>query len=149
MLTELLQEISAPVGHMAFKLKWLLYLPYESLVPSHLSCHLRQEGQQQHLDGCVDGLLYTLLQGPRRWNETPAQPCQQPVIPVCIPLSRTVPCVTAWGGSATVILSRCPSEYCTCPKPHFWEGARPDLKLSCLPSRETLLFNSKTLTHFP
>ena len=35
---ELLQEILALVGHVAFKLERILHLPPVGLVPSHLSC---------------------------------------------------------------------------------------------------------------
>lgn len=129
---ELVQEILALVGHVAFKLERLLHLPPAGLVPSHLSCHLRWERGVIAPGCCGDCCLYC-CEDHSYGTETSALPCQQPVIPLCPLRSGMVPGVACDGPS--VILNTCRREQCTCPKPHSWEVAGPEPKRSWLSSR--------------
>lgn len=62
--------------------------------------------------------------------------CPADSLPDSLQQSGRVPGVASEGLSET--LSTCPGEQCPCPEPHSWEMTGPELKVSWLPSRETL-----------
>lgn len=101
-------------GNVGFQLKWFLHLPYEGLVPSHLSCHLRGEGT-----AISPGWWCGLLQETLHWNRNtcPALPATYfPTYALLVEQSCVQPRMLFPGW-----LSRCPGEHYTCPRPHPWE----------------------------
>lgn len=132
---ELLQEIMTFTGHVAFNLKWLLHLPYASLVSSHLNCHQSWVGDSNYIRMAAWTAVYTAARTTpmeKKHLQCPASNLWFLSIFFWVEECRVWPRMVFWAWSwAEVLLSTAPAQSHTLGT---WQGQNLNLGV-CLQSK--------------